>query len=55
MSIIDGGYRHFFVTELLQNACFFNFLATLLTIWQNGTINYISFRFNIVFLQPKKC
>ena len=20
MSIIDGGYRHFFVTELLQNA-----------------------------------
>ena len=31
------------------------FFGTLLTIWQNSTINYIPFRFNIVFLQPKKC
>lgn len=44
---------------LLQNCykmlVFLFFLATLLTIRQNGTINYIPFRFNIVFLQPKKC
>lgn len=45
----------FFVTELLQNAQKIIFFGTLLTIWQNSTINYIPFRFNIVFLQPKKC
>lgn len=55
MSIIGMVIDIFCYRNITKSSQMYYLLATLLTNWLNDTIIYLAFRFNIVFLQPKKC